>query len=86
MDKTCPKCGLIKDIATGFGYRKVPHPIPQSWCRVCRNKRLPASMKPIYNKESIRIKYAKEYPNDKANLSRSLNFMMTKLKREGYFA
>lgn len=38
----CPKCGqnasdpkLIEDL---FGYRKVPHPKPQSWCRACRNK------------------------------------------------
>ena len=39
MNKACPKCGITGDTAIVFGYRKVPHPIPQSWCRECRNKK-----------------------------------------------
>jgi hypothetical protein len=36
-EKKCPKCNRVGDIQICFGYRKVPHPIPQSWCRECRN-------------------------------------------------
>lgn len=40
--KECPRCGVSalktskEKIEKVFGYRKVPHPIPQSYCRDCR--------------------------------------------------
>lgn len=96
--KSCPKCGVEGDIKTVFGYRKVPHPIPQSWCRVCRNKK-PVAETPMYgnqlkaactlahlDKGHVTEIYIKEYPKDSNGTKRALKFMVTKLQKRGYFA
>lgn len=40
MDKPCPNCGHIGDIATDFGYREIRGKVrPQSWCISCRSSK-----------------------------------------------
>jgi hypothetical protein len=70
--KLCRKCKQSKCIMHCFGNYKtgINKTRIQLYCKECRWK------------ASVKTRYVKAYPNDKANRKRSIEFMRTKLMRK----